>query len=128
MTEERRSQGLHTVTPYLVVNDVNQMMTFIKKVFRAESRETPRLREDGTVRHAEVKIGDSVLMMAEPTIRVPPMPTMLYTYVNNADRTFQKSLSAGAQKISEPTDHTHGDRCAAVKDMFGNIWWFAQRL
>ncbi|WP_395377722.1 VOC family protein [Marinicella sp. W31] len=128
MTSELTPNGLHTITPYLVVNNVRNMITYLKKVYETESRGEIRYREDGTVRHAEIKIGDSVLMLAEPTIMVPPMPTMLYTYVANSDDTYRKAVSAGAMSVSEPRDHPHGDRCGAVKDVFGNIWWIAQKL
>ena len=66
--------GLHTVTPYLVVENVRELISFLSKVFGAVLRGEPRTRDDGSVQHAEVTIGNSVIMMADSTKEFPPIP------------------------------------------------------
>ena len=73
--------GLHTITPYLIVDKVPQLIEFLTALFDAKPRGEPRKREDGSVMHAELQIGDSVVMMGEPTEEFKAMPTTLYTYV-----------------------------------------------
>jgi PhnB protein len=83
------------------------------------------LRSDGRVGHAEVKIGDSIIMMGEPMGDMPPMPGSLYLYVQDTDAVYQRALQAGAMSLMEPTDQFYGDRSAGVKDTVGNQWWIA---
>lgn len=65
-------------------------------------------RPDGTIRHAEVKIGDSVVMVGEATEEWPPMPAMLYLYVEDVDRVYRQALEAGATSLREPADQPVG--------------------
>ena len=119
--------GYHTVTPYLVVHDVAGLIDFMKTTFDAE--ETERMqRPDGSIMHAEARIGDSVVMMGEANEGNPPMPGMLYLYIEDCDEIYRRSLKAGAESLREPEDQFYGDRTAGVKDAFGNQWWFASRV
>lgn len=120
-------EGYNSVTPYLVVQGADELIDFMKKTFDAE--ETERLaRPDGTVSHAEVRIGDSIVMLGEPTERTDAQPAHLYVYVENTDATYQRALEAGAVSLMEPTDQFYGDRNAGVKDAFGNVWWIATHV
>ena len=74
-------EGYHTVTPYLVVRGAAKTIDFAKKAFGAELPFEPMKRPDGTIMHAEVKIGDSHVMISDATEQHPPMPRMLYLYV-----------------------------------------------
>ena len=123
MSESQNPFGLHTITPYLVVESVSGLLEFVQDVFDAETRGDPRYREDGSIQHAEVKIGDSVVMMGEPTDDTGPMPSMLYLYVDDCDATYAKALAEGAISVSEPDNYPHGDRYGGIKDPAGNIWW-----
>jgi PhnB protein len=80
---------------------------------------------DGTIMHAEVKIGDSIVMMGEARGDCKPMPGSLYVYVNDADATYRRALQAGATSMMEPGDQFYGDRTAGVKDPSGNQWTIA---
>ncbi len=103
------------------------MIDFLKQAFDAE--ETERMaRPDGTISHAEVRIGDSIVMMGEPTDRTETQPGHLYVYVDNTDATYQRALKAGAVSLMEPIDQFYGDRNAGVKDAFGNTWWIATHV
>ena len=118
--------GYHTVTPYLVVQGVDELIAFLKQAFDAV--ETERLPgPDGKVGHGEVRIGDSVVMMGEASGEWKPMPGMIYLYVNDTDATYKRALEAGATSVMEPADQFYGDRNAGVKDASGNMWWIATR-
>ncbi len=120
--------GLQTVTPYLVIHDVAGVIQFVQEIFGAELRGDPTYRDDGTIQHAEVKIGDSVVMMGEPMGEFVPMPATLYTYVDDCDATYAAALAAGAESVLEPADHPHRDRYGGVRDNSGNIWWVVTHI
>ena len=84
--------------------------------------------DDGTIRHGEVVIGDSRVMLADASDQFPAVPAMLHLYVQNADSVYRRALEAGAESIMEPTDQLYGDRMAGVKDGFGNQWWIATHI
>ena len=114
-------EGYHSVTPYLIVSGAAKVLDFVKEVFDAEEK----LRmsgPDGTVAHAEFRIGDSYLMISDGGKEYPPMPCSLYVYIENVDETYKRALRAGATSLKEPADQFYGDRTASVKDSAGNIW------
>jgi len=119
--------GYHSVTPYLVVKGVAALIDFLKQAFDAHEIER-MAHPDGTVQHAEVRIGDSVVMMGEATAPSNPMPAMLYLYVNDTDATYQRALQAGATSVREPADQFYGDRSAGVQDRSGNFWYIATHV
>jgi PhnB protein len=119
-------KGYHTVTPYLIVEGAARLIEFLKKAF--DAIESARLlRPDGTVMHAQVKVGDSVVMLGDARSQWKPMPSTLYVYVNDADATFQRALQAGGVSVMEIANQFYGDRMGGVKDPVGNIWWIATR-
>ncbi len=122
------AQDYRTVTPYLVVANVPRLLTFLAEAFGAVERvRVPR--EDGSVMHAEVTIGDSIVMMGEPKDGIEPMPGAIFLRVGDADAAHQRALAAGATSIMEPTDMPHaGERYGGVKDPCGNLWWPAKQL
>ncbi len=78
--------------------------------------------------HAEMKIGDSVVMLGEVMKGASPMPTALYLYVSDADATYRKALDAGGESIGAPENMFWGDRVATIKDFAGNKWWIATNV
>lgn len=120
-------QGYHHVTPYLVVPGVARLIDFLKQAFGAQEKER-HARPDGTIMHAEVKIGDSVVMMGEPMGEFRAMASMLYLYVDDVDAVYKRALLAGATSVREPTDQFYGDRNGGVKDAAGNLWWIATHV
>ncbi|MCI0439822.1 MAG: VOC family protein [Chloroflexi bacterium] len=121
-------EGHHTITPSLMVHGADRLIDFLEQAFGAKASERVE-RPDGAIMHAEVRIGDSVIMLGEPmTPSEPPMTGALYLYVNDADATYKRALDAGAVSIMEPSDQFWGDRMSAVKDAFGNTWWIATRV
>ena len=117
-------EGHHTVTPYLVVEDAACLIDFLTRAFGAE--EVHRIpRPDGTIMHAQVRIGDSMIMMGEAKGEFTSMPGFLHLYVTYADAAYRRAIQAGAISVTEPADQFYGDRSGGVKDRFGNLWWIA---
>ena len=120
-------EGYHTVTPYMTVQGADTLIAFLKEAFGA--LESERLTgENGRIQHAEVRIGDSVVMMAQATEQWKAMPSAIYLYVDDTDATYQRALQAGATSVMEPADQFYGDRNAGVQDPVGNYWWIATRI
>lgn len=116
--------GYHTITPYLTVQGAGKLIDFLKLAFDAQ--ETERIAApDGTIAHAEVRLGDSIIMMSDAGGERAPMPSGLYLYVNDIDAVYKSALRSGATSIMEPADQFYGDRSAGVKDPVGNHWWIA---
>jgi PhnB protein len=120
-------EGYHTITPCLTVQGADKLIDFLKQVFAAtEIERMPNA--DGTIKHAEVRIGDSVMMISESRGEWKPMPGAFYVYVNDADAVYNRALQAGAASLMEPVDTFYGNRESGVKDQFGNSWWMATHL
>jgi uncharacterized glyoxalase superfamily protein PhnB len=113
--------GHQTVMPYLILNGALQFIAFTKNVFNAKSL-TQALREDGTVMHAEVIIGESTIMVTDEIKDWTKQTANLFVYVPNADETFKKATDAGATIVMELSDKDYGRTCG-VTDPFGNVWW-----
>jgi PhnB protein len=120
-------EGYHSVTPYLVVREVPKLLDFLKRAFDAQ--EVMRMpAPDGSIMHAEVRIGDSAIMMGEARGEYKPMPGSMYLYVEDADATYKRALQAGATSQMEPADQFYGDRHATVIDPVGNHWSIATHI
>jgi PhnB protein len=117
--------GYHTVTPYLTVRGAPKVIEFLKQAFGAELTHEPTKRPDGTIMHAEVKIGDSRVMIGEESEMAKATTSSLYLYVPSVDSVYQQAVRAGGNSIMEPTDMFYGDRSGSVKDPSGNTWYIA---
>jgi PhnB protein len=115
-----KPDGWHTVTPRIIVPDAAGLVQFIKQVFNAAGDYSPHAP-------AELKIGDSIIMVSDAGVR-EPMLSCLYVYVENADATWQRAVIAGALSLEAPSDTPYGDRRGMVKDKWGNTWQIATRL
>ena len=124
---EYKPEGYHNVTPYLVVPGAESIIEFMKQVLGAEER-MRMPGPNGTIGHAEVTIGDSTVMIADPPAPEDAMPAMLSLYVQDADATYERALQAGATSIREPKTEFYGDRMAGVQDHAGNKWYFATHV
>ena len=120
-------EGYHSVTPYIIVPGVAGVIDFLKQVFGATESER-MARPDGTIMHAEVRIGDSPIMLGEPMGPFGPMPASIYLYVADTDGAYQRALKAGATSLMEPADQFYGDRNAGVRDPAGNVWWIGTHI
>ena len=124
MTVNYIPDGYHTITPYLVLEKVAEFLDFAREVFDAVESER-QTRPDGSIMHAEVKIGDSRVMMGGVKEGWDPVPGFFYLYVPDSDAMYERALKAGATSLQEPKDEFYGDRSGGVRDPFGNLWWFA---
>lgn len=127
MAVKQIPEGYHTITPYLIVEGADKLLEFIENTF--DGKVTVNMQDDkGRISHAELKIGDSMLMLAEASEQWKATKTLLYLYVENTDATFQKALDGGATSVKAPKDEFYGDRSATVKDAFGNLWGIATHI
>jgi PhnB protein len=113
-------EGYHTITPRIVVDDVAAQVHFLRLVFEARGEVEPN-------RPAEMRIGDSLLMVTSATER-ERFPAFLYVYVSQADEVYQRAIAAGATSLEAPIDTPYGDRRGMVRDPFGNIFQIAHRM
>lgn len=116
-----------TVDPYLVVRGVEKFITFLESAFDARI-EIKVPNPDGSIGHAEVRIGDSVLLMFDANDAWPDTPAFLRIYTKDADKTFSKALAAGATEVTGLMDGFTGERGARICDPLGNVWWIQTRL
>jgi uncharacterized glyoxalase superfamily protein PhnB len=119
--------GYRTVTPYLVLENAADVLEFAKQAFGAEEKfrmEQP----NGSIGHAELVIGDSVVMVGSAGPENPAMPAMIHLYVDDCDTTYERALAAGGTSVREPENQFYGDRSAGVRDSTGNLWWIATHV
>lgn len=127
MPVKARPDGYHSVTPYLVVDGAARLIDFLQQAFDAV--EVERFGAPGNrIGHAELRIGDLLVMLGDARGDYKATQAMLYVYVEDVDATFQRALAAGALSVQEPTDHFYGDRSGGVKDPCGNLWYTATHI
>jgi uncharacterized glyoxalase superfamily protein PhnB len=120
-------RGYHTVTPFFAADDLSKLIDFVVSAFGAVvvRRMTS---EDGIVRHATVRIGDSNLMLSSGTDIYGARPSTLHLYVDDVDALHARAVAAGARSLEEPRDQFYGDRRAGVADSWNNHWWLATHV
>jgi PhnB protein len=128
-------EGYHSVTPYLAVHDAARALDFYHRALGA--KEIMRMNNpQGRVGHAEIKIGDSIIMLAEETpdsgLRSPQSlngsTVSIFVYLEDVDSVFNKALAAGAKEVQRPTDMFWGDRYGRLTDPFGHSWSLATHI
>lgn len=119
--------GYHTVTPYLTVSDLPRLVQFIIDAFGGTPSEMVPDAQ-GQVRHAEVRIGDSVVMIGQEREQWKARPGALYLYVENTEETYRKAMAAGGKSLMEPAKQFYGDINAGVEDPMKNWWWIATHV
>ena len=119
---------INTINPYLIVEDVQELITFMTTVFNGKLQFKLN-RPNGAIMHAEIKVGNSVVMAGEPTKEFGLFPCSLYIYVKDCDSFFDKAIRYGCESIFEPATMKHaGERYGGVKDKNGNVWWIATHV
>ena len=127
MTVQPIPAGYHTVTPWIISRDTAGLIDYVQKAF--DATEIARVvSEDGSIGHAEVRIGNSVVMMFDAKPDWPPTPGFLRLYVEDADAVHRQAVAAGGTSVTEVTHLFFGDRVGRVRDPFGNLWWIQTRV
>ena len=119
--------GYQIVTPYLTIRDAAGFIKFVEKTFGGVSTECLKT-DDGKVAHAEIRIGDSVIMVGEACGEWKTKPGNLYIYVEDCDVYYHRALKNGAVSLRKPADQFYGDRSGGVEDQWGNSWWMATHI
>jgi PhnB protein len=120
-------EGTSTVMPWIISHDTATLLEFLKQAFGAQ--ELSRLSHaDGTITHAEVRIGNSIVGAFDTREGWPQTPCFLRLYVEDADAVYQQALAAGAVSVTEMTSLVWGERGGRVRDPLGNIWWIQSRV
>jgi uncharacterized glyoxalase superfamily protein PhnB len=128
MAVESVPPGHHSVNPYFVVDHADRFIDFLAAVFGGTESGEREVRVDDAIDHADVLIGDSIVMISEASPEFPARPSVAFTYVDNVDLTYARAVAAGSSRVLEPTDQPWGDRVAGIVDPFGNRWWIATHL
>jgi PhnB protein len=116
-----------SVAPYLIVDGASRTIDFLTRVFDAV--ELRRFADPaGRLMHAEVRIDDTVVMLADGGEGWPPIPSYVHVYVPDVDATYQRALEAGATSVQEPVKKDDADKRGGVKDAGGTTWWIATKV
>jgi PhnB protein len=110
-----------TVMPYLILKGALEFGPFAERAFGAKEL-YKAMRDEHTIMHAEIMIGESTIMFADATDQYPPRNAGFFIYADNADQTYQKAIDEGATVLTILADQPYG-RSGGVKDPFGNDWW-----
>jgi PhnB protein len=127
MAVSYKPSDTQSVIPYLVVPDAEKELAFVKEVFGAKEMHVFR-DPTGRIAHAQVAIGDSVVMMAQANEQWPSLPAAIYIYVPDVDTAYNRALAAGAASVMQPADQFYGDRNGGVKNSNGVQWWMATHV
>jgi uncharacterized glyoxalase superfamily protein PhnB len=123
-----KPEGYSTVSPYLIVGGAQAVIDFLREAFDAAELRRYDL-PDGSVMHAEVRIGDSVVMIGDAGADWPPAPAHLHVYVADVDAAYRRAVGAGGVSVSEPAQKEgEPDRRGGVRDPGGNTWWIATQV
>ena len=114
-------EGYAQVIPYLIVKGAGDFIQFMQQVFDAVEI-MRHMRDENVIMHAELKIGDCFIMLADSTSVYTQQTGAMFIYVDDADARYTKALEAGATAINEPVDQSYG-RSGGVTDPYGNVWW-----
>lgn len=118
--------GHNQVCPYLITAQAPKVIEFLKATFGAQ--ELFRMMRGDVIGHAEVKIGDSVVMLAGASARHPGGTAFVHVYDRDVDAAYARALKAGGESVQAPETRFYGDRSAGVKDAGGNTWWISTHL
>jgi PhnB protein len=127
MSTSHKPNNYSTVSPYLIVDGASGTIDFLKSVFGAvELRRFPDAV--GKLMRAEVRIDDTVVMIADGGDGWPPVPSYVHVYVKDVDATYKRALEAGAASVQEPVKKEDEDKRGGVKDAGGTTWWIATKV
>jgi uncharacterized glyoxalase superfamily protein PhnB len=115
-------EGYTTVAPWVVTSDTAKLLDFVAEVFGGVELGRVPL-EDGSIGHAEIRVGDTVVLAFDRREDWPAMPSLLRVYVGDADAAIERAVANGARVVTASATHAFGQRGGRVRDPWGNIWW-----
>ena len=121
-------EGYHTVSPFIIVKDIPKLMEFLTKAFNAKEKFRMYDSDNVSVMHAEMTIGDSVIMLSEVSQGFDPAPAGFFLYVEDVDAVYKSAINAGGKSIGEPKDQFYGDRTGGITDPWDNKWWMGTHI
>ncbi|MGQ0640460.1 MAG: VOC family protein [Gemmatimonadaceae bacterium] len=122
-----KPEGYTSVSPYLIVDGASKTIDFLTSVFGAkELRRFPDA--SGRLMHSEVRLDDTVIMIADSAEGWPALESHVHIYVPDVDATYRKALNAGATSVQEPVKKDDADKRGGVKDASGTTWWIATKV
>jgi PhnB protein len=127
MKSSYKPEGYNTVSPYPIVNDAHTTVAFLVEVFGGVKLRQS-LNDEGKLIHAEVRIDDTVVMLADGGDGWSPMPAHVHIYVSDVDATYQRAIAAGAMSVQAPLKKEDEDKRGGVKDAGGTTWWIATKV
>ena len=120
-------EGYTIVAPWVVTDDTGAFLDFVAQAFGGQ--ELGRVStEDGLIGHAEIRVGDTVVLAFDRRADWPTMPSLLRVFVADAEKAFSQAVAAGGHVVTSLADHAFGQRGGRIKDPFGNIWWVVSRV
>ncbi len=122
-----KPDGYTSVAPYLTVHGAERTIDFLVAVFGAE-RLRMMSREDGTLAHGEVRVGDTVVMLTDGAEGWSATPSHVHVYVEDVDATFARAIAAGATLVKEPVQAGDVDKRGGFTDAGGTTWWVATQV
>ena len=127
MPSSYKPTGYNSASPYLIVDGAARTIDFLTRAFGAvELRRFPD--ESGKLMHAEVRLDDTVVMLADGVEGWPPVPSYVHVYVADVDAVYRRALEAGATSVQEPVKKDDADKRGGVKDAGGTTWWIATKV
>ena len=127
MTASFKPDGYSSVSPYLVVENADETIKFLIRAFEAvELSRYPT--DDGKLMHAEVRIDDTIVMLADSNEGYPPIPAHVHIYLPDVDATYKRALAAGATSVQAPVKKDDPDKRGGVRDAGGTTWWIATKV
>jgi PhnB protein len=127
MKSSYKPEGYNTVSPYLIVNDAHTTVAFLVEVFGGVKLRQS-LNDEGKLIHGEVRIDDTVVMLADGGDGWAPMSAHVHIYVSDVDATYQRAIAAGAMSVQAPLKKEDEDKRGGVKDAGGTTWWIATKV
>lgn len=127
MSKNYRPDGFQDVIPYVIAKGASKLIDFLKEAFDAEllfRMDQP----DGTVGHAQLRVGDSMIELSEGSGAYPPQTCSIHFYVPDVDVSHKRAVAAGGISRAEPDDKPYGERSSDIEDPSGNHWFIAKKI
>jgi uncharacterized glyoxalase superfamily protein PhnB len=123
-----KPEGYNSASPYLIVNGAAGTIDFLKRTFDAIELRRFSAPDDARIMHAEVRIGDTVVMFSDGAAGWPPVSAHVHVYVADVDATYRRALDNGATSVQEPVKKDDEDKRGGIKDAGGTTWWIATKV